>query len=250
VFRYDQIAKLNQKSNALTKFTTKEGLVHIRSMCIYEDKAGGIWIGTEGGISYYDEKNQAAGYGNFRNFTIEDGLTHNSINTIMEDKTGKLWVGTRGTLCVYEPSLSPKPGEIKFIEIKDGEDQHFENIWSIIEDNNSNIWLGGQFGLWRFDGNSFTRLSNISVMSVLEDKKGNIWFTHGTNDPHKAGLSHYDNQVLQRKNPKLTEIYIGDGMFFEIAEDKDGNIWVGTLAGVFRYDGQSVSYFKDKPEKE
>ncbi len=39
---------------------------------------------------------------------------------------------------------------------------------------------------------------------------------------------------------------IGGGMLWGIAEDKDGAIWVGKLDGILRYDGKSVTYFKDK----
>lgn len=73
-------------------FTTTEGLANNSVMCLYEDRAGIIWIGTGGGISRYDGKS-------FRNFTTKEGLSHNDITTIMEDKTGKLWFGTRGDAC-------------------------------------------------------------------------------------------------------------------------------------------------------
>jgi ligand-binding sensor domain-containing protein len=76
-------------------FTTKDGLINNEVTCIYEDKTGKIWFGTEGGASCYDEKS-------FRNYTVKEGLPSNNINSIIEDKTGRFWFGTRANACVYD----------------------------------------------------------------------------------------------------------------------------------------------------
>jgi len=241
VFQYPASADLKIGEKAYNHFTTKNGLAHNRAMCLYEDMAGGIWIGTEDGISYYDGKTLPDRPLDFRNFTIADGLTNSNINTIMEDKTGKIWVGTRGNLSIYDPLAKLKPDEVLFTEITNDEGKPFENIWSIIEDKKGNIWVGGQQGLWRYDGNSFTNLATINVMSVYEDKKGNVWFTH------QAGFSRYDQKSLLSSNPKATQVFIGDGMFFGIMEDKNGDIWIGNLDAVLRYDGKAVTYFGNEP---
>ena len=43
--------RIDSKTGAVTNFTTKDGLGHSRNMCVYEDKAGNIWIGGQGGLS-------------------------------------------------------------------------------------------------------------------------------------------------------------------------------------------------------
>lgn len=243
VFQHPGSTELKTGEKALKHFTPKNGLAHDRTMCIYEDRAGGVWIGTEGGISYYDGKTLSNGPIAFRNFTIENGLNNNNINTIMEDKTGKIWVGTRGGLSVYDPLTTLNPGEITFTDVTDNEGKAFSNIWSILEDKRGNIWLGGQHGFWRYDGNSFANLNITNVGAVYEDKKGNVWFIH------KTGLSCYDQKSLLSSEPKATPIFTGQGMFFGLTEDKYGGIWIGKLDGVFRYDGKSITYFKDGPSK-
>lgn len=246
VFQYPASDKLKIDEKAYKHFTTKNGLIHNRTMCIFEDSTGGIWIGTEGGISYYDGKPSANEQVSFQNFTTKDGLSDNNINAIMEDKSGKIWIGTRGNLSIYDPSAKRESGKVRLSEITNSEGKKIENVWSIIEDKKANIWLGGTNGLWRYDGNSFTNFTSISVMSVYEDKKGNLWFTHGTLGSQKAGLSRYDQKSLLSSNPKATQIFIGDSMFFGITEDKQGHIWVGKLDGVFRYDGESVNFFGEE----
>ena len=246
VFQYPASAEPKTDEIAIKNFTIENGLAHNRSMCIYEDQAGGIWIGSEGGISYYDGKSATKGRVHFRNFTVNDGLTNNSINTIMKDKTGKIWIGTRGALCIYDPLANPVSEDIKFTEITGNNRETFENIWSIIEDKNGYIWLGGQHGLWRYDGYSFTRFNTNNIMSAFEDTKGNLWFTHSITGNQKAALSCYMQKSLLESNPKATPVFIDSNMFFGIAEDKYGAIWLGKLDGVIRYDGKSVSYFKNE----
>jgi ligand-binding sensor domain-containing protein len=95
------------------------------------------------GVFRYDGKS-------FRNFTTKDGLPNNDITTIIEDKTGKLWFGTRGDACFYDGN--------KFTVFRNKDGKAFNNVWSIIEDRKGNIWFGAD-GLWRYDGSTFTKLT-------------------------------------------------------------------------------------------
>lgn len=226
VYRYD--------GKSFTNFTTSEGLANNRVAFIYEDKAGNIWFGTEGGASCYDGNS-------FRNYTTKEGLTNNDVNTIIEDKAGKYWFGTKGDACFYDGK--------NFTNFKNKEGIAFENVRSILEDKRGNIWLGGNDGLWRYDSSSFTNFTTDFVGYIYEDKKGNIWTsTEAPDNTHKWVLSRYDEKSLHNKKATATQILIQDGMFFGILEDEDGGIWVGTLNGVCRYDGNTFNYFEDMGE--
>jgi len=230
----DQFGAYYYDGNSFTHFTTKEGLAHNRIISVYEDKKGNIWFATQGGLSRYDGKS-------FLNFTTKEGLPHNDVNCILEDRTGKFWIGTRGDACIYDGRT--------FTKITNKEGQSFEGIHLIMEDKKGNIWLGGKDGLWWYNGSSFTKFSKEGS-GVYEDSKGNIWTT--TNawinkeqpNPHQWVLSRYEVNTLFTEKSRAIQIHKGDGMFFGISEDRDGNIWVGTLEGVFRYDGKSINYFK------
>ena len=223
-------------------FTTKVGLANNRVMSIYEDKAGNIWFATGGGVSRYDGKS-------FRNFTTKEGLSNNDLTNIMEDKTGKLWFGTRGEACFYDGKT--------FTVLKNKDGKAFKNVWSIIEDNKGNIWFGDSgydpsyYGLWRYDGSTFTKVSQRGAYAIIEDKKGNIWTT-GAIDPNGNvwALSRYDAKFLYNKMPTVTEIKSGGRMdFLGILEANDGSIWYGAAgpeSGVHRYDGKTITHFKNK----
>src|SRR5580704_1464044 len=104
---------------SFTNFTTGDGLINNRVSCIYEDKAGNIWFGTENGASCYDGKS-------FRNYRL-NGI----VNSIMEDKTGKFWFATTGNTFVYDARLPDGQGKAFTVFTHDG--KPFTNVRSITE---------------------------------------------------------------------------------------------------------------------
>jgi ligand-binding sensor domain-containing protein len=209
-------------------FTTKDGLASNSALHIYEDKAGNIWFGA----SRYDGKS-------FRNFTTKDGFPSNSIRLLLEDKTGKLWFGAQlENMFVYDGKT--------FTVLKNKDGKAFNNVWSIIEDRKGIIWFGDVDGLWRYDGITFTNVSQRGAYAIIEDKKGNIWTT-GEVNPDVWALSRYDAKSLYNEMPAVTEIESGGRMgFLGIVEANDGSIWFGSRSGVHRYDGKTITDFKSK----
>ncbi|GAB3551802.1 two-component regulator propeller domain-containing protein [Spirosoma fluminis] len=230
---------------AIQHFTTTEGLANNQVMSVYEDKAGIIWFGTGGGVSRYDGKS-------FRNFTspnaplfYKEGHWNNEINTIIEDKTGKLWVGTRGDAFVYDGK--------KFTTLTH-KGEPFLGVWAIMEDRKGTIWLSGYNGfrgntggLYRYDGSTFTKVSERGAYAIIQDKKGNIWTTGPVNPANWTvqALSRYDATSLYSKEPIVTEIRSGKA-FYGLLEANDGSIWFGDATGVYRYDGQTITDFYNK----
>ena len=189
-------------------------------------------VRTGGGASRYDGKS-------FRNFTTKEGLPNNNITFIMEDKTGKIWFGAQGEkMFVYDGKT--------FTVLKNKDGKAFNNVWSIIEDKKGSIWFGDVDGLWRYDGRTFTKVSQRGAYAIIEDKKGNIWTT-GEVNPKVWALSRYDAKSLYNKMPTVTEIKSGGRMdFLGILEANDGSIWFGSVGGVHRYDGKTFTDFKSK----
>ena len=228
----------NYNGKTFKHFTTREGLASNLVLKIYEDKAGIIWFGAVGGLTRYDGKS-------FQNFTTKDGLPHHGVRAIMEDKTGKLWFGTRGELCFYDGKA--------FTVLKDKDGKSFKNVWSIIEDTKGSIWFGDVDGLWRYDGRTFTKVSQRGAYAIIEDKKGNIWTTGPVNAPDAPvwALSRYDSKSLYNKMPTVTEIKSGGRMaFLGILEANDGSIWFGSGRGVHRYDGNTITDFRRREDRQ
>jgi len=218
--------RIDSKTGAVTNFTTKNGLGHLRNMCVYEDKAGNIWIGGQGGLSKYDGRK-------FTNFTIEDGLPHNDINTILEDNKGNIWLGTRGNAGLYDGNT--------FTEIKSDEGQSFFNVWSILEDQSNNIWLVDNSGLWKNNSNTFTH-ELPDVWKIYEDTKGGFWYT-GMLKGGSSTLKRIEGSSLIDEKLEITEVFKADRMFFGVVEDKEGNLWIGGGDGIWQYNGETIKYY-------
>ncbi|NBA85550.1 hypothetical protein GVN16_07250 [Emticicia sp. CRIBPO] len=146
----------------------------------------------------------------------------------------------------------------------------YTNIRCSIQDRKGNLWFGTTgAGVYRYDGKIFTNftqkdgLSHDVVYCILEDKAGNIWF--GTKDgvcrfdekkrpSGKAGfirlpLPEIDddhNYFVSLKNDAPVRYAFDRKSVFSMAEDKAGNIWMGTgNAGLFRFDGVNFINYKN-----
>jgi ligand-binding sensor domain-containing protein len=107
-------------------------------------------------------------------------------------------------------------------------------VMSIYEDKAGNIWFGGA-GLSRYDGSSFRNfttkdgLPHNGANILLEDRTGKFWFA-------SEGICFYDGNTF-------TILKNTDGKPFNnvwsAIEDKKGSIWFGDANGLWRYDGRT-----------
>lgn len=224
-------------------YSKGKGLLHNSALHLFEDKAGHIWISNGQVASRYDGNT-------FRHFTQKDGLPEGGINTFMEDKTGRLWIGTRTDACFWD--------EGKFTVFRNDSGESFFNVWGFAEDRKGNIWFGGSIlkekrastlyldaGLWRYDGQSYQKVLEKSVSSLLTDQEGNLW-TFGTEKLVGSGrwqVTRFDRNNLDDKELRGTEIYALEYMLCQAMQAKDGGIWFGSGRGVFRFDGNRVQDF-------
>ena len=106
---------------------------------------------------------------------------------------------------------------------------------TITQDRNGNIWIAAHDGVFRYDGRSFTnmtsKVTSARFFSVLEDRKGNLWFSSPD-----SGIYYYDGKSFQNfaTGQELVNYQVPC-----IYEDKTDNIWFGTASGARRYDGKS-----------
>jgi ligand-binding sensor domain-containing protein len=69
-------------------YTVKDGLAGNIVYCVAQDKEGGLWFGTSGGLSHFDGTR-------WQNYTKQDGLLDNSVYAIVPTGNNQVWVGTR-----------------------------------------------------------------------------------------------------------------------------------------------------------
>jgi ligand-binding sensor domain-containing protein len=120
-------------------------------------------------------------------------------------------------------------------------------IRAILEDSKGNIWFGSHGeGVSLFDGKKLTYftmedgLSASQIRSIYEDSNGTIWFEGGT------GISSYDGKKIITHDEKnfdsINNWQSGkDDLWFKGDESVGYNV-TETQPGVFRYDGNQLSY--------
>ena len=204
-----------------------------------------LWIATYGGglIAFDTESLGSAHY------TTESGvsgqLSNDTVYSLFKDTTGIVWIGTNGGGL---NRLLPGWEQFAFWEndpqnprsIQDGK------IGAIFNDSRGEMWIGlynsgldrydaqeGTFVHYRHDSADPESLSNDIVNFVFEDSKGVLWV--GTN----TGLNRY-NRETDRFTSQFTERGTEEGpddtIFYAMAEDLQGNLWIGTYnAGVSVY---------------
>ena len=99
------------------------------------------------------------------------------------------------------------------------------NIYAMTQTPDGYLWLGSEFGLFRFDGSHTVpwqppggrQLPNIAVNDLLVARDGTLWI--GT----FGGLATWDGR-------ELTQLHAFDGRFITaLYEDHAGTVWVGTM---------------------
>lgn len=79
-------------------------------------------------------------------------------------------------------------------------------------------------------------MSQNTVLSILQDRKGFMWF--GTKD----GLSRYDGARFKLYTACGTDGNLPDGIINALCETDDGRIWIGTDRGVCVYDPRTERF--------
>lgn len=72
---------------AFKNYTRANGLASDYVLCIFQDRDGFIWFGTDRGVSRYDGQS-------FKTYTTNEGFKSNFIYAICQDNSGALWFGT------------------------------------------------------------------------------------------------------------------------------------------------------------
>lgn len=172
-------------------------------------------------------------------------FTSKMVYDIFQDRSGAMWFCTDGAGVIRDD------GETQIAyTVEDGLCSDF--VCTMVQDGRGDYWFGtSNGGVSHFDGDTFTthlRSDEYSeamgwgrVMGMHIDRSGSIWF--GAAGPIR-GAYRFDGNSFH----SFAEVDgIEDGHFASISEDSFGNIWFGTTAGVYRYDGKEFVNFTRDP---
>ena len=250
-------------------YNSKLGLTNDEVLCLYQDREGSLWIGTDGGGVNRLRDGPATAYtsvqglsqnvvlpvfedhegalwigtnggglnrfkdGRFTSYTSKDGLSDNKVFSIGETGDGSLWVGTRKGLSQFHN------GRFTVYTAENGLPD--DAVMSIYKDHADNLWLGTRGGLTRFSQGHFTTLttreglSSDNVLALAEDAQGALWI--GTIG---GGLDRFQNGKF---TTYTTKNGLASDVIMALYCDREGSLWIGTAGGLQRLrDGRFTTY--------
>lgn len=210
----------------------KEGLKNpmVFKVLSQEDK---VWVTTQEGVYIYKD-------GKLSPFLEDTILTKSTVWSALADKNGNLWFATFQNGVIY---YNCKNKTFKHFTSKEGLTNN--QVFSLAEMNDGTLLIGTLTGLSKIDkdfkvseAGEVEHHKNICFWSILKDGGNNFYF--GT---YAEGLLNYDF-----KSGKKFFFNAINGLtsnpVMSLLKDKEGNIWIGTADGVYKYHYNTFVYYK------
>ncbi len=248
---------VSQPKIRFSHLSVQQGLSQSAVNCIFQDRQGFMWFGTQDGLNRYD----GYSFKVFKHNPADTGsISDNFIVSISEDNEGVLWIETLNTPAV----LNRFDGltETFARRVKDSVDlknARRSSVFSSHEDQHGVRWEGSVGGgvtrldmrtgakkEYKHDAKDPGSLSDNRVYSVYGDRAGTIWV--GT----REGLDRYDpstDSFVHYRHDDRDPHSLSDNWVWPIVEDRTGVLWVGTArGGLNRFDrttGRFTTFKRD-----
>jgi ligand-binding sensor domain-containing protein len=232
LFHYNPITK---KSIAYRHEGDLNSLPDDRIQIVHRDKTGILWVGTENGLSQFDESN--AFWEPFQKPQFPISLKGSNVQgqAFVETDDGSIWIGTWFGL--NQISADRKAINYYTADTTAASYLSSEHVISLCLDKNKQLLWIGTFGgglnclnLTDQSISSFTEdngLPNNTIFGIKQDDKGNLWLS--TNN----GLSRFNPTSRIFRNYDATEGLQGNEFYWGAAcKTKDGTMLFGGVNGL------------------
>jgi diguanylate cyclase (GGDEF)-like protein/PAS domain S-box-containing protein len=237
----------------LDQWDVRHGLPFTTVRAIRQTPDGYLWLGTQSGLVRFDGAH-------FSVFDVQNTpeLGHNHLWSLAVTRDGSLWIGSNGSLSRWANGrftseradgqrtralLVGRDGSLWIGTVNGGVDRWHpgpvasytlssglvgDSVMALTEDLSGSVWLGTNNGVDRLVGGvlQHEKVGPQMVWSMLTSRDGSVWI--GTEG---GGLVQWKGGTYRR----FTE---EDGLpgneIRALAEDRNGNLWVGTNNGLGR----------------
>jgi len=227
-----------EKIKPLLDANGKGMLNSISILDLYQDEDDRIWICTiRGGVNVIDVKSNPFSSYIYKGAN-DTNAGFNSISAFCEDTKDEIWLGTNGWGL---RQWNRKNNTYRFYSNDPANDHSLGSnlVTNIVRDAGNDIWVSAWYGgINRFDrtSRSFTRYPCFNPFTNKVETQ--VWFLHEDIDKtiwagtSNEGTLYFLNRATNRfevfdkriENPQC------------IAEDKSGNLWVGTYSTLIKVD--------------
>jgi ligand-binding sensor domain-containing protein/two-component sensor histidine kinase len=245
----------NEKMNL--KLDQQRGLPMESMRCIWEDRSGAVWLGSEGkGLLRFPGEQ-------FTHYGLSEGMTSDLVISAVQRSDGGFWLGTfdNGAMLFY-PN-----GKIHSMELENS-----STVWAILHQVAGADWLGTENGLvclptkglkkifYGENGLSGDKVSalfkNSSSTFYVGGSEGVSYFSGGKFKPllmkEPATVRNFcrangrifcvaDNGFYEIKGTQLIRIADFTRAAYSLAVDRNQRVWIGTEEGLYCYSGEKIT---------
>lgn len=228
---------LNEATGTFERHQARPGMVNQFVSSLAIDKRSNLWIGTLGGISRYNTREDTYEV----IFSDQTATRINNVGCLLFDEANSLWVGSRYGLYHLESS----DGFMDDIQVthfvhndKDPNSISGNYVISIHQDQQGTIWVGTygqginkmirqkQSVVFESFGTS-DGLSNTVIYGIEEDAEGNLWLSTD------YGLSRVNTETRVVRNYFKADGFLNNQYYWSAAhENEDGKLYFGGMNGM------------------
>ena len=161
---FSGLNRLNTKTEKFESCDSLLGIGKTAIYAIYKYNDHSIWIGTNGKglLELNPSTKKVTQYLADEYDTLS--IISNTIHSITKDNKGKLWVATELGVSIFDPNTRT------FSTIDENTGLPNNIIWGIMEDKESNFWMSGNKGIYRY--NSKLDKYNPEAYKIYDKKDG------------------------------------------------------------------------------
>lgn len=214
------------KDGLLKLYTATDGLKSRYTWNFYVDSKENLWVASYSGISLWN----GSGFTPLELPQVSDRV---QLSRVFEDNEGNYWIGSQS-----DGIFKFRPTQISTIGLKEGLKNDIMLSLTTLNDG-TYVFATNCGGIYSYDPASHTvtqpvisaLLPNQCIWSVFQDSKDRIWF--GSRILYRSNSLSEPGVIIDESHG-----FNGDEIF-TISEDSKGNIWIGALNGLYKYDGES-----------
>jgi hypothetical protein len=254
----NNVTNYNQFNSILSPCGCDAGFTKISALCL--DQSGNLWMSNTGTPQTLVVKTVDSGWAKF---TVPNDLS--TVRKMMVDANGYVWMGGRGNnMVVYNPGQSlTGASDDQFVALTTATGSGAlsnNDIWTIVPDNEGNVWVGTDVGISTFYCASgiFATGGGVGCDATLikVDQGGYIGYLFSTQIVQALAVDGADRkwvgttngvwlisadgtqQLLQfnTENSPLPNNSITD---IEV-DQQTGEVWIGTADGLVSYQGDAI----------
>ncbi|MDF1560744.1 MAG: histidine kinase [Bacteroidales bacterium] len=243
------MAGVDAQSYVLTNYTSRDGIGHDHVRSVVADSTGFIWMATWDGLTRYDGTD-FVNY--FHDPADSTTIPYFSVNSVVIDAINDLWLTTdNGVLCKFDRAVE------EFRVIRMLNNHSMADLVNFAADPDGLLWFVLRSELLSYDplkgkttsylwSQKLTDLAmfNFSQFSITFGDADKIWLTGPVvieasleadtlTGEGRAVIRSVNSIKWQTGRPGT---FFGSTGMSRITRDSEGNLWLASLKGLFRYD--------------